>query len=128
MLFTELVELVEMALKVTIYDEEMPQIEDLEKLGIHFDFKEIKNGELVERTHYHRRDNRQARSHKLDNRMIGMVKKTKKKVKPGYKKKIKQAIQKDRQQKRKIEERHQIRKAKRRRKREREQARGNFDN
>ncbi len=111
-----------------IYDEEMPQIEDLEKLGIHFDFKEIKNGELVERTHYHRRDNRQARSHKLDNRMIGMVKKTKKKVKPGYKKKIKQAIQKDRQQKRKIEERHQIRKAKRRRKREREQARGNFDN
>ena len=60
--------------------------------------------------------------------MIGMVKKTKKKVKPGYKKKIKQAIQKDRQQKRKIEERHQIRKAKRRRKREREQARGNFDN
>ncbi|WP_324712520.1 DEAD/DEAH box helicase [Lactobacillus gasseri] len=111
-----------------IYDEEMPQIEDLEKLGIHFDFKEIKNGELVERTHYHRRDNRQARSHKLDNRMIGMVKKTKKKVKPGYKKKIKQAIQKDRQQKRKIEERHQIRKAKRRRKREREQARENFDN
>ena len=111
-----------------IYDDEMSQIEDLEKLGIHFDFKELKNGELVERPHYHRRDNRQARSHKLDNRMIGMVKKTKKKVKPGYKKKIKQAIQKDRQQKRKIEERHQIRKAKRRRKREREQARGNFDN
>ena len=76
----------------------MSQIEDLEKLGIHFDFKDLRNGELVERTHYHRRDNRQTRNHKLDNRMIGMVKKTKKKVKPGYKKKIKQAIQKDRQQ------------------------------
>ena len=53
------------------------EIEDLEKLGIHFDFKDLRNGELVERTHYHRRDNRQTRSHKLDNRMIGMVKKTK---------------------------------------------------
>ena len=56
----------------------MSQIEDLEKLGIHFDFKDLRNGELVERTHYHRRDNRQTRNHKLDNRMIGMVKKTKK--------------------------------------------------
>ena len=49
-----------------IYDDEMSQIEDLEKLGIHFDFKDLRNGELVERTHYHRRDNRQTRSHKLD--------------------------------------------------------------
>lgn len=106
-----------------IYDDEMADIEDLEKLGIHFDFKELKNGELVERTHYHRRDNRRVRSQKLDNRLVGMVKKAKKKRKPGYKKKIKQAIQKDRQQKRKLEERHQMRKAKRKRKRERDRAR-----
>lgn len=106
-----------------IYDDEMADIEDLEKLGIHFDFKELKNGELVERTHYHRRDDRRVRSQKLDNRLVGMVKKAKKKRKPGYKKKIKQAIQKDRQQKRKLEERHQMRKAKRKRKRERDRAR-----
>lgn len=106
-----------------IYDDEMSDIEDLEKLGIHFDFKELKNGELIERTHYHRRDDRRVRSQKLDNRLVGMVKKAKKKRKPGYKKKIKQAIQKDRQQKRKLEERHQMRKAKRKRKRERDRAR-----
>ncbi|MBP2058568.1 ATP-dependent RNA helicase CshB [Lactobacillus colini] len=106
-----------------IYDDEMSDIEDLEKLGISFNFKELKNGELIERTHYHRRDNRRVRSQKLDNRLVGMVKKAKKKRKPGYKKKIKQAIQKDRQQKRKLEERHQMRKAKRKRKRERDRAR-----
>lgn len=110
-----------------IYDDEMKDIEDLEKLGIHFDFKELKNGELVERTHYHRRDNRKTRNHKLDNRMVGMVKKAKRKRKPGYKKKIRQAIQDDRRQKRKLEERHEMRKAKRRRKRERERARNDFD-
>lgn len=106
-----------------IYDDEMVDIEALEKLGIHFDFKELKAGELVERTHYHRRDDRRVRNQKLDNRLVGMVKKAKKKRKPGYKKKIKQAIQKDRQQKRKLEERHQMRKAKRKRKRDRDRAR-----
>ncbi|WP_297816421.1 DEAD/DEAH box helicase [uncultured Lactobacillus sp.] len=110
-----------------IYDDEMSDIEDLEKLGMHFDFKELKNGELVERTHYHRRDNRKTRNHKLDNRLVGMVKKAKKKRKPGYKKKIQKAIQDDRRQKRKLEERHEMRKAKRRRKRERERSRNDFD-
>ncbi|MCT7728095.1 MAG: DEAD/DEAH box helicase, partial [Lactobacillus iners] len=40
-----------------IHEEEMQQIAQLEKLGIHFEFKDLKNNELVERTHYHRRDN-----------------------------------------------------------------------
>ena len=44
--------------------------------------------------------------------MKGYVKKTKKKVKPGYKKRIKKAIKEDEQQKRKLELRHKIRKAK----------------
>lgn len=106
-----------------IYDDEMSDIDDLEKLGMQFDFKEIKNGELVERTHYRRRENRRVRQHKLDNRLVGMVKKAKVKRKPGYKKKIQAAIQEDRRQKRKLEERHEMRKAKRRRKRERDRAR-----
>lgn len=60
-----------------IHEEEMQQIAQLEKLGIHFEFKDLKNNELVERTHYHRRDNRRTRAQKLDNRLVGMVKKAK---------------------------------------------------
>lgn len=110
-----------------VNNDEMGQVENLEHLGIKFDFKELKNGQLVERTHYNRRDNRRVRTQKLDNRMVGLVKKTKKKHKPGYKRKIQQAIQADHHQKRKLEERHEVRKAKRRRKRDLESARQNFD-
>lgn len=106
-----------------IRDEEMNRIEELENMGIHFDFIEIKNGELVPRKHYHRRDNRQAKNRKLDPKLVGYVKKKKVKRKPGYKKKIKRAIQEDNRQKRKLEQRHEVRKAKRLRKRRREQGR-----
>ena len=110
-----------------IHEEEMQQIAQLEKLGIHFEFKDLKNNELVERTHYHRRDNRRTRAQKLDNRLVGMVKKAKVKKKPGYKKKIKVAIQADRQQKKKIEERIKARKQKRQRKRERDRLREDLE-
>lgn len=100
--------------------EEMKQIAGLEKMGIHFDFVEIKNDELVPRKHYHSRTNRNASSHQIDNKLNGLVKKAKKKRKPGYKKKIKRAIQLDKAQKNKIEQRHKIRKAKEQRKRRRE--------
>ncbi|MDF7681904.1 DEAD/DEAH box helicase [Lactobacillus sp. ESL0679] len=103
-----------------IREEEMNRIAGLEKMGVHFDFVEIKNGELVPRKHYHRRTDRNAANRKIDNRLNGLVKKAKKKRKPGYKKKIKQAIQKDKAQKRKIEQRHEVRKAKRQRKQRRE--------
>ncbi|WEV70459.1 DEAD/DEAH box helicase [Lactobacillus sp. ESL0785] len=106
-----------------IREEEMKRIAGLEKLGVHFDFVEMKNGELVPRKHYHRRDRRQATNHQVDNHLNGLVKKAKKKRKPGYKKKIKQAIQKDKAQKRKIEQRHELRKAKRQRKKRRDDAR-----
>ena len=110
-----------------IHEEEMQQIAQLEKLGIHFEFKDLKNNELVERTHYHRRDNRRTRAQKLDNRLVGMVKKAKVKKKPGYKKKIKVAIQADRQQKKRIEERIKARKQKRQRKRERDRLREDLE-
>ncbi|WEV50602.1 DEAD/DEAH box helicase [Lactobacillus sp. ESL0731] len=103
-----------------IREEEMNRIAGLEKMGVHFDFVEIKNDELVPRKHYHRRTDRNAANRKIDNRLNGLVKKAKKKRKPGYKKKIKQAIQKDKAQKRKIEQRHEVRKAKRQRKQRRE--------
>ena len=103
-----------------IRDEEMDRILKLERMGIQFDFVEVKNGALVARKHYHSRNSRQSAAHSLDNKMRGMVNKAKKKRKPGYKKKIKRAIQQDKAQKNKIEQRNKIRKAKRQRKRRRE--------
>ena len=103
-----------------IREEEMNQILKLEKMGIHFDFVEIKDSSLVPRTHYHNRKLRQSTSQSLDNKVRGMVKKAQKKRKPGYKKKIKRAIQQDRAQKNKIEQRSKIRKAKRQRKNRRD--------
>ena len=106
-----------------IREEEMKRIEELENMGVHFDFVDLKKDELVPRKHYRTRDNRQLKAQKLDPKMVGMVKKQKKKRKPGYKKKIKQAIQDDARRKRKLEQRHEMRKAKRQRKRRREQGR-----
>ncbi|MBA1392869.1 DEAD/DEAH box helicase, partial [Lactobacillus sp. XV13L] len=99
-----------------IREEEMDRIASLEKMGIHFDFVELKGGELRPRKHYHSRKNRSLTAQSVDNKIKGYVKKVKNKRKPGYKKKIKQAIQKDHAQKRKLEQRHQVRKAKRLRK------------
>ena len=103
-----------------IREEEMNQILKLEKMGIHFDFVEIKDNSLIPRTHYHNRKLRKSTSQGLDNKVRGMVKKAQKKRKPGYKKKIKRAIQQDRAQKNKIEQRSKIRKAKRQRKNRRD--------
>ena len=103
-----------------IREEEMNQILKLEKMGIHFDFVEIKDNSLVPRTHYHNRKLRKSTSQGLDNKVRGMVKKAQKKRKPGYKKKIKRAIKQDRAQKNRIEQRSKIRKAKRQRKNRRD--------
>lgn len=100
--------------------EEMNRIASLEKMGIHFDFVELKSGELVPRKHYRRRNERNNSSYTIDNRVNGFVKKVKSKRKPGYKKKIKHVIQQDKNQKNKIEQRQKIRKAKQQRKKRRE--------
>ncbi|WEV44183.1 DEAD/DEAH box helicase [Lactobacillus sp. ESL0684] len=106
-----------------IREEEMPRIAGLEKLGIKFDFVEIKHDELVPRKHYARRNNRKESAHQVDNHLNGYVKKAKKKRKPGYKKKIKRVVEQDKQQKRRLEQRHEIRKAKRQRKQRRDNSR-----
>ena len=67
-------------------------IRELEKLGIHFIPKMIKNGEFQDTYDRDRRANREKAQEKLDTEMIGLVKKKKKKIKPGYKKKIQWAI------------------------------------
>ena len=64
--------------------------------------KALKNGEIVDSYDSNRRQKRRTRQESLDPKMIGMVKKAKKKRKPGYKNKIKRALKRDAQQKRKI--------------------------
>ncbi|OFI47785.1 DEAD/DEAH box helicase [Floricoccus penangensis] len=63
-------------------------IRDLEKMGIKFSPKVIKNGEIVDTYDRDRREKREKTKKELDPTMIGLVKKKKKKIKPGYKKKI----------------------------------------
>lgn len=103
-----------------IREEEMGAIDELEKTGVHFDFVQIKDGVLVPRKHYHRRDKRKETNHQLDTKLVGYVKKEKRKRKPGYKKKIKRAIREERHQQHQREELHRIRKAKRKRRRMRQ--------
>lgn len=75
---------------ITFYHpDESPAIDILEDKGIEFQPKTIKNGRVVD---VKDRRNRQQRKHRqqktYDPEIAGMVKKAKKKIKPGYKKKI----------------------------------------
>ncbi|UUV99495.1 DEAD/DEAH box helicase [Vagococcus luciliae] len=91
---------------ITLYEpKDEAALAELEKLGIRFEPKAIKKGEIVDHYDRNRREQRSRTQKQLDPSMIGMVKKQKKKVKPGYKKKIRYAIADDQKQKRKIEQR-----------------------
>ncbi|WEV44692.1 DEAD/DEAH box helicase [Streptococcaceae bacterium ESL0687] len=80
-------------------------IRDLEKMGIKFQPKVIKNGEIVDTYDRDRREKREKSKQDLDITMIGLVKKKKKKVKPGYKKKIGWAIDERNKKQRRQEQR-----------------------
>ena len=97
---------------ITLYaPSEDKMIAELENLGISFEEKKLSNGELVASYDRNRRFKRRTRSDKLDPKIVGMVKKEKKKRKPGYKNKIKRAIKRDEQQKRKLARRQEMRNA-----------------
>lgn len=97
---------------ITLYaPSEDKMIAELENLGISFEEKKLSNGELVASYDRNRRFKRRTRSNKLDPKIVGMVKKEKKKRKPGYKNKIKRAIKRDEQQKRKLARRQEMRNA-----------------
>lgn len=97
---------------ITLYaPSEDKMIAELESLGISFEEKKLSNGELVASYDRNRRFKRRTRSNKLDPKIVGMVKKEKKKRKPGYKNKIKRAIKHDEQQKRKLARRQEMRNA-----------------
>ncbi|CAM2798341.1 DEAD/DEAH box helicase [Fructilactobacillus fructivorans] len=96
---------------------EEQRVSELEKMGIKFIPKEIKRGEVVDTYDRRRRMKRKEPKNKLDPTMIGLIKKKKKNVKPGYKRKIKRAIKQKSDKDRKIEVRNQIRARKKQKKR-----------
>lgn len=97
---------------ITLYaPSEDGMVEELEKMGVAFKEKRLVNGEIVDSYDRNRRDKRRTRKNRLDPKIVGMVKKEKKKRKPGYKNKIKRAIKRDEQQKRKLARRQEMRKA-----------------
>ncbi len=91
---------------ITLYQpSDDADIRELEKLNIKFVPKVIKNGEFQDTYDRDRRVNREKSQEKLDLEMIGLVKKKKKKVKPGYKKKIKWAVNEKRRKTKRVEAR-----------------------
>lgn len=103
---------------ITLYDPaDEASIIALEKIGVTFEPKELKNGELVDSYDRNRRKKREKAKDELDPTLIGLVKKKKKKIKPGYKKKIQRAVDDSNRQKRKIERRQQTRSARKHKKR-----------
>ena len=80
-------------------------IAELEKTGIKFTPKAIKDGQIVDTYDRDRREKREKSKQELDITMIGLVKKKKKKVKPGYKKKIGWAIEERNKKQRRVDQR-----------------------
>lgn len=91
---------------ITLYQpSDDSDIRELEKLGINFIPKVIKNGEFQDTYDRDRRNNRENSYQKLDTEMIGLVKKKKKKIKPGYKKKIQWKVEEKRRKERRASNR-----------------------
>lgn len=102
---------------ITLYEpSDERKINEIEALGITFKPKEIKNGEVVDSYDRNRRQKREKKRDELDTTLIGLVKKKKKKIKPGYKKQIQREIEKSNKQKRKMERRQKGRTARKHKK------------
>lgn len=102
---------------ITLYAPgEENKIAELEKMGIHFTPKTIKNGEIVDSHDRNRRQQRTKQSDKLSQTMYGMLQKEKKKKMPGYKKKVKKAIAKEEWFNRRVEKRAELRAARKKNK------------
>ena len=91
---------------ITLYQpSDDSDIRELEKMGIKFQPKVIKDGQFQDTYDRDRRANREKTREKLDTEMIGLVKKKKKKIKPGYKKKIQWAVNEKRRKTKRAENR-----------------------
>lgn len=91
---------------ITLYspgDEEEIQI--IEKMGIEFEEKTIRDGRLVDVRERRAERKRPNRGLTYDGEVEGMARKAKKNIKPGYKRKLRQKRKKKEQQNRKIQAR-----------------------
>ena len=89
----------------------------VENMGVKFEPMTYAHGELKSGYDRRRRQKRAKTTAKLDPTMIGMVKKKKKRVKPGYKRQIKNNIARDEKYKKRVAERETLRAAKKAKKR-----------
>ena len=91
---------------ITLYQpSDDSDIRELEKMGIKFIPKMIKDDEFQDTYDRDRRANREKSREKLDTEMLGLVKKKKKKIKPGYKKKIQWVVNEKRHKTKRAENR-----------------------
>ena len=91
---------------ITLYQpSDDSDIRELEKMGVAFVPKVIKDGEFQDTYDRDRRANREKSYQKLDTEMIGLVKKKKRKIKPGYKKKIQWKVDEKRKRERRASNR-----------------------
>ena len=91
---------------ITLYQpSDDSDIRELEKMGIKFTPKMIKDDEFQDTYDRDRRANREKSREKLDTERLGLVKKKKKKIKPGYKKKIQWAVNEKRRKTKRAENR-----------------------
>ncbi|MCF6166525.1 ATP-dependent RNA helicase YqfR [Furfurilactobacillus rossiae] len=111
---------------ITLYKPgEENEIAEIEKLGVKFAPKDVRHGEVVDSYDRNRRFQRTATHEKLDPTLVGMVKKKKKKIKPGYKHQIKTAIKRKAQADKRIEMRESARSQRRQNRRQGESQRSN---
>ncbi|SEK66179.1 ATP-dependent RNA helicase CshB [Carnobacterium iners] len=94
---------------ITLYSpNEENLVIDIEKMGITFEPKSIKHGEIVDTFDRKRRAQREKKkTESLDGETRGMLKKAKKTIKPGYKKKMGRVIKASNVKKRRTERRTQ---------------------
>lgn len=95
---------------ITLYGpDDEKDIEIIEKKGIVFKPKEIKNGEVVDSYDRNRRDHRKNKNQDqtFDPEIHGMRKKAKKNIKPGYKRKIERRKQEKSKRARRLKDRNQ---------------------
>ncbi|MCP3741369.1 DEAD/DEAH box helicase [Rossellomorea sp. BNER] len=88
---------------VTIYEAaDEDSLNQLEKMGIVFEHKDLQKGEWTNLQERHKRKNRQKTDNEIDKKAKSLVRKPKK-VKPGYKKKMKWEMDKIKKRERRIQ-------------------------
>lgn len=102
---------------ITLYSpDEEDEIDKLESMGIQFKPKVIQDGRVIDTYDRNRRKTHRRGHDKLNPEMIGMIKKKKKHVKPGYKNKIKRELKRNDEFNRRIKQREESRQKRKSRK------------